>query len=128
MVEIIVVVAIIVVLAGMILPRFIGRVGQAKQGVAKQKCSAIENAIEIFRADYDRYPQTLEELVVRPSDIPEEKWNPPVLKSKDLIDPWDRPFGYKYPGDHSEVPYDVYSLGADGEEGGEKDNADIVNW
>jgi len=128
MVEILVVVAIIGVLAAVIAPSFIGRIGQAKQGVAKQKVSEIEKAVEIFRTDYGRYPQTLDELVRRPSDIAEAKWNPPSLKSKDLIDPWDRPFVYKYPGDHSEVPFDLYSLGADNTEGGERENADVVNW
>jgi len=128
MVEILVVVIIIVVLASMIAPPFLGRVGQAKQSVARQKLTEIEKAIDIFRHDYDRYPATLEELVSRPSDIPEEKWNAPMLKRKDLLDPWDRPFVYKCPGEHGERPYDLYSLGADGKEGGEKDNADVVNW
>jgi general secretion pathway protein G len=128
MVEILVVVVIIGVLAALVVPRFIGRVGQSKQAVAKQKCTAIEGAIEMFRNDYDRYPQSLDELLVRPSDVPEQKWNPPSLRSKDLIDPWGRSFLYKYPGDHGEVPYDLYSLGADGQEGGEKENADVVSW
>ena len=94
-VEVLVVVIIIGVLAGLIVPRFFGRVGQAKQGVAHQKIELICQAIEMFSNDYDgRFPQSLEDLVTRPSDIPEEKWNPPTLRPKDLIDPWDRPFLY----------------------------------
>jgi general secretion pathway protein G len=127
-VEIIVVVVIIGVLAAVIAPSFIGRIGQAKQGVAKQKLAEIEKAVWMFRTDYERFPKSLDELVHRPSDIAEAKWNPPTLKSKDLSDPWDRPFVYKDPGDHAEVPFDLYSLGADGVEGGERDNADVVNW
>lgn len=128
MVEIIVVIIIIGVLAAMVAPTFLGRVGEAKQSVAKQKLAETEKAVEIFRTDYDRYPQSLDELIVRPSDIPEEKWRRPSLKRKDLLDPWDRPFIYKCPGDHAEVPFDLYSLGADGKEGGVKEDADIVNW
>ena len=128
MVEIVVVVIIISVLAAMIAPSFFGRIGQAKQSVARQKVTEIEKAVEIFHHDYERYPQSLDELIHRPGDIDESKWQPPLLKSKDLIDPWGRAFVYKCPGDHSEVPFDLYSLGADGKEGGEKDNADVVNW
>ena len=127
LVEIIVVVIIIGLLATMILPKLVARVGKAERAVAKQKLSVIEGAVEMFRLDYGRYPQDLEELLTRPSDIPEEKWTPPSIKSKDLIDPWDRPFVYKCPGDH-DAAFDLYSLGADGQEGGEREDEDIVNW
>ena len=126
MVEIIVVVIIIAVLAGTILPRFFGRVGKAKQNVTSQKLAELEKAIDMFSYDYGRLPQNLNELVQRPGDIPEEKWSPPTLRSKDLKDPWDRDFIYQYPGEHG--VYDLHSLGADGLVGGEKENADVVNW
>ena len=126
MVEIIVVVIIIAALAGLILPRFFGRVGTAKQSVAKQKLAEIEKAIDMFSYDYGRLPASLEELVNRPSDIPEEKWNAPSLRAKDLLDPWGREFLYQQPGEHG--TYDLQSLGADGQVGGEKENADVVNW
>ena len=51
---------------------------------------------------------------------------PPSVKRKDLIDPWDREFVYRYPGDHG--TFDLLSFGADGQEGGEGENADVVNW
>ena len=125
-VEIIVVVVIIAVLATMIMPKLMGRVGKAKHGVAIQKLVEIEKAVEMFYYDYDRLPETLEELVVRPADIDESKWDDPSIKAKDLMDPWGREFIFKKPGDHGK--YDIYSLGADGLEGGEKDNEDIHNW
>ncbi len=125
-VEILVVVVIIAVLATMIVPRFFGRVESAKHGVAKQKLVEIEKAVEMFSYDYGRLPEALDELVNRPADIPEEKWNPPTLKAKDLLDPWAREYVYKRPGEHG--PYDLYSLGADGQAGGEKENEDITNW
>ncbi len=125
-VEILVVVIIIGVLATLIVPRFFGRVGTAKQSVAKQKIEVISEAVHLFHTDYDRYPQSLEELVSRPSDIPEEKWVMPTVKPKDLLDPWGRPFVFRCPGQHD--VYDLYSLGADGVEGGSGENADVVSW
>ena len=126
LVEILVVVVIIAVLMTMIVPRFFGRVGQAKQSVARQKLGVLETAVEMFGNDYDRLPDRLDELVNRPADIPDEKWNRPTVKAKDLLDPWGQEFLYKKPGDHG--AYDLLSLGADGQEGGEKEDADIVNW
>ena len=126
MVEIIVVVVIIAVLAGLILPRFIGRIGTAKRSVAQGNITEIEKAIEMFSYDYGRPPESLDELVNKPADISEEKWNPPTLKPKNLIDPWGREFIYRQPGEHGR--YDVCSFGADGQVGGEKENEDINNW
>ena len=126
-VEILVVVIIIAVLAAMVGPKFFGQIGKAKRSVAMQKLAEVEKAIDIFRYTYERLPENLYELVDRPPDIPEEKWDTPILKAKDLIDPWEREFIYRKPGDHG--PYDLMSLGRDGEPGGEeKDDADVVNW
>ena len=127
LVEIIVVVIIIGLLATMIVPKLVARVGKTKRAVAQHKVSVIEGAVEMFRLDYGRYPENLEELLTRPSDVPEGKWTLPTIKSKDLIDPWDRPFVYEYPGDHDGA-FDLSSLGADGQEGGEHEDEDIVNW
>ncbi len=124
-IEIMVVVVIIGVLAALVLPSFVGRIGQAKSSVAKQKLANIEQAIELFYTDCGRYPEEMDELFEPPSDL-EDKWHPPTIKRKDTIDPWERPYIYEYPGNNG--VYDVYSLGADGTEGGEGENADIVNW
>jgi general secretion pathway protein G len=126
-VEILVVVIIIGVLAALIAPKFIGRIGAAKHSVAQQKVQEIEKAIEMFHYDYGRFPEAIEELVTRPDDVAEDKWQPPTVKSKDLLDPWGRAFVYSVPGDHDQS-FDLYSLGADGQEGGEGENADVVNW
>src|SRR5438045_2569889 len=87
MIEIIVVVIIIAVLAALIGPRFFGEVGKAKSAVAQQKLKVIEQAVEKFYYEHNRFPSTLNELVERPSDVPEDQWNP-MLKPKDLTDPW----------------------------------------
>ena len=126
LIEILVVIVIIAVLAGAIVPKLWRHIGEAKQSVAKSNIVVLENAVNIFRYDYDRWPNMLEELVSRPADIDEIEWKPPSIRAKDLLDPWGHPFLYKQPGDHGEV--DIYSLGKDGQEGGEDDNADIGNW
>jgi general secretion pathway protein G len=125
MVEIIVVVIIIAVLATLIGPRFFGEVGKAKNSVAQQKIKVIEQAVEKFYYEYNRFPAGLGELVERPGDVEEANWNP-MLKSKDLVDPWNRPFIYQYPGQHDK--FDLSSLGADGRDGGSGEDADVHNW
>ena len=126
MVEIIVVVIIISVLAALIVPKFFGRIGEAKRGAAQAKAAEIEKAVDMFRYDYERFPNTLDELVNQPADIPGEKWKSPALKAKDLTDPWGRQYVYRCPGQHG--TFDLLSLGADGQEGGEGEDADVVNW
>jgi len=126
-VEIIVVVIIIGALAGMIMPKIFGRIGQAKQSVATQQMGELEKAIDLFCTDYERLPVDLEELVNRPGDIPEDKWVSPTIKSKHLLDPWGAKWQYRVPSEHG-GHYDLFSLGRDGAVGGEKEDADIVNW
>ena len=125
-VEILVVVIIIGLLAAMIAPQLAGLLQRTRRNVAKSDIATLEASIDSFSLMYDRLPQNLDELINRPSDIPEEAWEGPSLKSKHLLDPWKQPYVYKQPGDHG--PYDLYSLGKDGQEGGEKEDADIVNW
>src|SRR5258708_6007677 len=83
MVEIIVVVIVIAVLAALIGPRFFGEVGKAKSAVAQQKLKVIEQAVEKFYYEHNRFPTSLNDLVERPSDVAEADWNP-MLKAKDL--------------------------------------------
>ena len=125
-VEILVVVVIIGVLATLIVPILIGRVGQTRQAVAKSKLPSIETAIITFSYDYDRWPVSLDELVTRPADIDEANWNYPTIRAKDLLDPWGSQFIYKQPGEHG--AFDLYTFGKDGQEGGEDEDADVTNW
>ena len=125
-VEILVVVVIIGVLATLIVPRFFRHIDEAKQSVAKNNIAILGTAVDIFKYDYDRWPVNLDELVNRPADIDQAKWNPPSIKDKDLLDPWGKQFLYTQPGEHG--AFDLYSFGKDGQQGGEKENADIGNW
>ena len=74
----------------------------------------------------ERYPQSLSELVERPTDIDESRWVPPEIKPKQLKDPWRNLYQYRIPGEHG--PYDLFCFGRDGQEGGEGEDADINNW
>ncbi|QQE11151.1 type II secretion system major pseudopilin GspG [Planctomycetota bacterium] len=126
LIEILVVVVLIGVLMALVAPKFIGRIGQAKSAVAAQKIVSIESAISTFNLDYERYPENLRELIEKPADIEDAKWMPPSLKEKDLLDPWGNEIEYVFPGNHGY--FDLISYGADSQEGGEGDNADITNW
>jgi len=85
------------------------------------------SALDTFRLDVGRYPTTEEGLEVLIKDPGIDKWDGPYLKKNKIpLDPWGRPYEYKCPGEHSE--YDLYSLGADGQIGGEGENRDIVSW
>jgi general secretion pathway protein G len=126
LVEIMVVVIIIGVLAALIVPALFSRVGMAKSATATAKIAVLENAINLFATEYDRYPEDLGELVERPQDVSDDVWSPPTVKRKDLNDPWGRPFVYRYPGEH--WAFDLSSYGKDGTPGGDGEDADITNW
>jgi len=127
LIEILVVVVIIGVLATLIVPRFFGRVGQAKIAAAASNIQTLGTIIDTFKLDQGRFPTELAELVECPSDIDEADFQP-YCKAKDLLDAWRNEYAYECPGSHNKGSYDLYSMGADGAEGGEGENADIVNW
>jgi general secretion pathway protein G len=129
LIEFIVVMTIIGILAALIVPRIIGRVGGAKQAVAKQKIVVLESKVLEFQVDCGRLPtaqEGLRALVQKPSDAA-EKWKGPYVKEKDIFDPWGVEFKYDNPPRHN-ADFDIYTCGSDGQEGGEDENADIGNW
>jgi len=128
LIEIMVVVVILGILAALIAPSVIGRIDDAQIVAAKQDISSIEGALKLYRLDNFRYPTTeqgLDALVTRPDDStakwPEGGYLPRLPK-----DPWNRPYLYLQPGNNG--PVDIYSLGRDGQPGGEGPDADIGNW
>ncbi|MHC4442379.1 MAG: type II secretion system major pseudopilin GspG [Planctomycetota bacterium] len=129
LIEFLVVVTIIGILATLIVPRFFGKVAGAKQAVAKQKIAVLELKVLEFQTDCGRYPtneEGLYALLEPPADV-QEKWKGPYVKEKDIIDPWDAELIYEYPG-RMNADFDIYTLGADGREGGEDENEDLGNW
>lgn len=126
LIEIMVVVIVIGIIAALVVPNLFDRAGKAKRSVAKQQIGSLETAIQLFQQDYSRFPDSLEELASPPADASGGGGSPPSVKQKDLIDPWGNPFVYRYPGNN--WTFDLLSTGADGQEGGEEENADITNY
>ena len=130
LIEIMVVVVILGILAAMVAPKILSRPDQAKGTVARSDIETISQALELFRLDNGFYPtldQGLEALVRRPSSPPDAKnWNPEGYLKKIPVDPWGNPYIYLQPGKHGK--FDLYSLGANGREGGEGQDAEIGNW
>ena len=124
--EIMVVIILLSLIAVFVVPRTFRGLGKAKAKIARAKMGIIESSIQQFYVDCQRYPTELGELLDPPTDM-EEKWNGRYCKPSDLIDPWDNPYLYEPEGFVNIGSYDLISLGADGQEGGEGDSADIYN-
>jgi general secretion pathway protein G len=126
--ELMVVIVIIGVLAALIAPSVLSKVGQAKITAAQSDISNLMNALKMYKLDNGRYPdgdQGLQALVTKPTSgtVP-GNWHSYLDKLPD--DPWHHPYQYANPGVHGEI--DVFSFGADGQPGGEGDDADIGSW
>lgn len=133
LIEIMVVVVIIGILIGLVAPNVLGRVDKARVTAAKADIATLEQALEMYRLDNHTYPSTdqgLEALIVKPGGEPAAKnWNPEgyLKKSKLPLDPWGNAYQYLAPG-QEQRPYDLFSFGADGREGGDAYDADVGNW
>ena len=124
LIELLVVVVIIGLLAGFVAPRYFGQVGKSEVNVARAQIDALEKALDQYRLDTGRYPNTeqgLKALIERPAS--EAKWAGPYLRKDVPLDPWGKPYVYKIPGEKSE--YELLSYGRDGQPGGSGENADI---
>lgn len=133
--ELIVVLGIISLLAVLIAPRVVGRLGEAKPVVTRQQIGNTTAALELFRIDVGRYPTTEEglgALMTRPSGVEESKWKGPYMTRKTMPkDGWGRDLRYRAPAQSEaarEMPFEVFSLGGDDQPGGEGENADIFHW
>lgn len=125
LIEILLVVVILGILSGMIIPRVVGRAGEARTGVARTDIDAgLSETLSLYELDTGHYPAALQDLVQRPGS--EKNWKGPYLKKKILPkDPWGNAYIYKFPGIHNPQGYDLFSAGADGAEGSDDD---ITNW
>lgn len=125
LVELLVVLAILTLLAGLVGPRVLGQLGGAKTKTAALQIADIEKALEIFKLDVGRFPTTeegLDALVKKPANVP-AGWAGPYLKGGVPADPWSRPYQYQ----SSANAIEIVSLGADGAPGGDGENADVRN-
>lgn len=130
LIEIMVVMVILGLLVAIVAPNIMGRSDQAKVTIAETQLKNIQSALDLYRLDNSHYPSTqqgLEALVSKPSGSPEPKnWNPDGYLKSVPEDPWSSEFQYVSPG--TEGPYDLYSYGSDGQEGGDGDASDISVW
>ena len=128
LIELLVVIIILGLLAGLVGPRLFSRVGQSKQAAARAQIELLSAALDQYRLDVGAYPPAgagLEALVTN-QNVP--NWNGPYLKKNAVpADPWGKPYQYKCcPGEHGD--FDIWSLGADGAPGGDGENADVTSW
>jgi general secretion pathway protein G len=127
--EIMVVVVIIGLLVAAVAPNFIGQIDTAAVNRARTDIRSIETSLNLYRLDNFRYPTTaegLEALVTNPGEASAPNWKPYLDKVP--LDPWEQPYLYASPGQRSGRDFDVFTYGADRQEGGEGINADIGNW
>ena len=122
--ELLVVMVIIGLLAAYVGPRYFAQLGKSEQGAARSQIEAFAKALDSYRLDTRDYPSTelgLSALVHKPGiDV---KWQGPYLQKAIPLDPWGRPYLYRYPGASGD--FELMSYGKDGQPGGEADNADI---
>ncbi len=126
--ELLVALTILVLIAAVAVPQTIRYLDRAKTDTARVAIGSIEAALDLYRLDVGFYPEGPEGLSALVAPVEGVAgWNGPYLrKAGMLIDPWGRPFLYRQPGQHG--TYDLYSFGADGREGGDDANRDVVNW
>ncbi len=132
LIELMVVIVILGILAGLIIPRIMGRPEEARRMKARVQIESIETALKLYKLDNGSYPSTeqgLEALVEAPSvgQLP-RAWRDGGYLEKGRVpkDPWDSEFIYLSPGVNSD--FDLISYGADGEPGGEDKDKDVNNW
>ena len=126
--ELMVVLLILALLATIAAPQVMKHLAKAKSQTAKIQVDALTASVNFFQLDTGRLPteqEGLKVLIERPANEP--RWDGPYIQKNDsLMDPWGRPYLYKHPGQHRDV--EIYTLGADGKEGGDGDARDIGNW
>ncbi len=125
LIELIVVLVILGLLAGVVAPRVMRQLSKGKASAAKVQIRELENALKMYYMDVGRYPSALDALV-RSDGV--QNWDGPYLEKSQLPkDPWGNDYLFRLPGDHG-TDYDLWSNGADGREGGEGEDADVVSW
>jgi len=124
LVELLLVLVILALIAGLVLPGIIGKAESAKAKAASSQISRISMSVESFYLDTGNTPSSLDELVNEPADA--SGWNGPYIKNSLLKDPWGQEYIYRVPGEHGD--FDIYSYGADRQQGGEGNAADITSW
>ncbi len=128
LIEMLVVLTIIALFAALVAPKLLSKSDAARVTAARAQINAFMTALGAYKLDTGTYPTTemgLQALRMRPQNVPQ--WQGPYLPQEIPVDPWGRPYNYRYPGEQGDEP-EIVCLGADGQPGGEGINADIVSW
>ena len=129
LIELLVVIIVLGLLAGLVGPRIVGHVSEAKSTTARTQIELLGVALDSYRLDNGSYPTTeqgLAALEQKPTRNPvPASWRGPYLKKAVPPDPWGKPYVYKSPGERNPSGYDLYTLGRDGKPGGEGEDADV---
>jgi general secretion pathway protein G len=124
LIELLVVLMILGLIAGLVVPNVLQRGEDAKIKAAEAEVQRLSMAVDEYYLDNGKPPEELRQLVEKPGSA--GNWNGPYVNESNLQDPWENDYNYRYPGQHRS--YDIWSHGADGSPGGEEANADITSW
>lgn len=132
LIEILVVITVIAILAGLVTPMVFRNVGDAKVSAARAQVEIFATALDAYRLDNDYYPtseQGLNALRHAPANsTAASNWRGPYLRKDPPLDPWKRPYLYVSPGEANPEAYDLQTYGRDGVPGGSGEDADITSW
>jgi general secretion pathway protein G len=132
LIEILVVIIVLGLLAGLVGPQIVGRVSEARSSTAETQIELLSVALDNYRLDNGSYPTTeqgLQALREEPTMEPAPRnWRGPYLRKEVPDDPWGRPYIYVSPGEVNPSSFDLLTLGRDGQPGGEDEDADIRSW
>ena len=128
--ELIVVIIVLGLLAGLVAPQIFGRVGEAKDVAAKTQMSLIGTALDNYKLDNGSYPGTVQGLKALRENpaagAPGMNWRGPYLRKDVPLDPWGKAYVYHSPGTRNPNGYDLMTLGRDGKDGGTGEDADLI--
>ncbi|PWF63888.1 type II secretion system protein GspG [Shewanella sp. BC20] len=119
LIELLIVMVILGLLASLVAPQMFSKVESSRRGTASAQMQMLATSLDAYRLDIGKYPDSLSEL----TQSTNKKWDGPYLPRDVPSDPWGNPYIYRFPGNNGQ--FDLLSLGADGREGGEGENADI---
>lgn len=120
LIELLIVMAILGMLAALVGPALFGNLGKGQRSAAASQLASLETSLDSYRLDVGRYPRTLEGLVE--NDSGRDSWAGPYLRGALPKDPWDNDYVYQL----TDSGFELMSYGADGQSGGEGDDADIT--
>ena len=129
LIELVVVIIVIGLLAGLVGPQIVRHVSDASVTTAKAQLELLDVALESYRLDNGRFPSTEQGLAAlrdRPGGAALSGWRGPYLRKPVPMDPWGHPYVYRAPGVRNPTGYDLSSLGRDGKVGGSGEDADLI--